>query len=649
MTLAWDPTPGIVGYRLYQGTESGIYTQTNDLGNITKTTVPGLTIGTTYYFVVTAYDGLGLESPFSSELMVSVAAPQPPPPPSALTFAADSGSITVPFVTSNGTVFQTIETDVTTGGRAGYSFTVPAAGQYVVSALVSAPHEGANSFYVNIDAEPTDPMMNWDIPVAAGFTNETVFWRGNGTPDTAQFRPQVFSLSAGTHELIIRGREADTVLGTITISPYGVASNPPPAIVLAAPTGGTSYTAPATINLAANVTANGHTITKVQFYNGSTLLAEDTASPYTFTWANVGADTYVLSATLVYDSGTTVSSAPTTVSVAAPPPPPPPPSALIFAADSGSITVPFVTSNGTIFQTIETDVTTGGRAAYSFTVQAAGQYVVSALVSAPHEGANSFYVNIDGEPTDPMMIWDIPVAAGFTHETVSWRDNGTPDIEQFTPQVFSLSAGTHQLIVGGREADTVLGTITISPYGVPPPAPWQVVDIGTPGVSGSASVLNGNYTVSGAGNLGDSADNFSFVYQPMTGDGEIRVQISSVQNTSASALAGVIMREALTPGSQLAFVGSSPSGVVSGQWRAGTGTASDSTTAGTEAFPNIWVRLVRSGDIFYGYVSSDGVNYALVKSGSIPMATTIYFGFAVVSGSTSSVNTSTFRNAAVIP
>ena len=47
-----------------------------------------------------------------------------------------------------------------------------------------------------------------------------------------------------------------------------------PAISLTAPVNGASYAAPATISLAASVTANGHTITAVQFYNGATLLGE---------------------------------------------------------------------------------------------------------------------------------------------------------------------------------------------------------------------------------------------------------------------------------------------------------------------------------------------------------------------------------------
>ena len=55
-------------------------------------------------------------------------------------------------------------------------------------------------------------------------------------------------------------------------------STPVPAVVLTAPTNGSSYLAPASIALQANVTANGHTITKVQFFSGSALLATSTAS-----------------------------------------------------------------------------------------------------------------------------------------------------------------------------------------------------------------------------------------------------------------------------------------------------------------------------------------------------------------------------------
>jgi hypothetical protein len=240
----------------------------------------------------------------------------------------------------------------------------------------------------------------------------------------------------------------------------GAASNSPPAIALTSPADGSSYAAPASINLAASVTANGHTINKVQFYNGSSLLGEATASPYSYTWNNVAAGNYSLTARLMYDSSSAFNSSAANMTVASGRPPPPPP--LTFAADSGTITAPFVALNGTISQAVETGVTTGGRAAYNFTISIPGDYIISTVVNAPNEGANSFYVNIDSEPTDPTMIWDIPVTTGFTNRIVSWRGKATASNSQYVPIVFTLSAGTHQLIVRGREANAQLKTITLS-------------------------------------------------------------------------------------------------------------------------------------------------------------------------------------------
>jgi hypothetical protein len=144
---------------------------------------------------------------------------------SGLSFPSYAGVITVPFTTnSGGYISQSVDTGISGAGQALYGFSVPTAGSYVVLANVNAPNGGANSFYVNIDALPTDPTMIWDVPVTTGFANQMVSWRGNGVLDTnspsgfdAQFSPQVFNLSAGTHQLIVVGREANTQLGQITI------------------------------------------------------------------------------------------------------------------------------------------------------------------------------------------------------------------------------------------------------------------------------------------------------------------------------------------------------------------------------------------------------------------------------------------------
>jgi hypothetical protein len=75
-TLGWDPSPdtNTVGYKVYYGGTSGIYTNNMYVGNVTTGTVYGLTGGATYYFSATAVSGSGAESIFSNE--ASAAIPQ---------------------------------------------------------------------------------------------------------------------------------------------------------------------------------------------------------------------------------------------------------------------------------------------------------------------------------------------------------------------------------------------------------------------------------------------------------------------------------------------------------------------------------------------------------------------------------------------
>lgn len=86
----------------------------------------------------------------------------------------------------------------------------------------------------------------------------------------------------------------------ITLTTNG---NPPAIVALTAPSPGATYLAPATVNLSASVTTNAHTINKVLFYNGSTLLGQAVSSPYSYTWSNVQYGTYSLSASVIFDSG----------------------------------------------------------------------------------------------------------------------------------------------------------------------------------------------------------------------------------------------------------------------------------------------------------------------------------------------------------
>lgn len=72
LTLAWDPSPepGVAGYTLAYGTQSGNYTGWIDVGDSTSYTV-SLADGN-YYFAVRAYTHDGVISSFSNEVLASV-------------------------------------------------------------------------------------------------------------------------------------------------------------------------------------------------------------------------------------------------------------------------------------------------------------------------------------------------------------------------------------------------------------------------------------------------------------------------------------------------------------------------------------------------------------------------------------------------
>ena len=77
VTLAWDSNADIntAGYNLYYGAASRTYTNVINSANVTSATIGDLIGGVTYFFAVTAYNNVGLESDFSGETSYTVAIP----------------------------------------------------------------------------------------------------------------------------------------------------------------------------------------------------------------------------------------------------------------------------------------------------------------------------------------------------------------------------------------------------------------------------------------------------------------------------------------------------------------------------------------------------------------------------------------------
>ena len=89
-----------------------------------------------------------------------------------------------------------------------------------------------------------------------------------------------------------------------------------PAVALTAPADGSSFNHTSNIPLTASVTTNGnHTVEKVQFFTNAIFLAESAASPYQYTWTGAPAGACTLTAKLLYDGGSVLTSASASITV----------------------------------------------------------------------------------------------------------------------------------------------------------------------------------------------------------------------------------------------------------------------------------------------------------------------------------------------
>jgi chitinase len=95
----------------------------------------------------------------------------------------------------------------------------------------------------------------------------------------------------------------------------GGGNNTAPVVTLTSPASGATFSAPATVTISASASDADGSVTKVSFYNGGTLLSDVTAAPYSYTWSNVAAGTYTITAKATDNSGAVTTSTAATITV----------------------------------------------------------------------------------------------------------------------------------------------------------------------------------------------------------------------------------------------------------------------------------------------------------------------------------------------
>ncbi|REA02753.1 hypothetical protein DEQ92_13295 [Haloferax sp. Atlit-6N] len=174
--------------------------------------------------------------------------------------------------------------------------------------------------------------------------------------------------------------------------------------------------------------------------------------------------------------------------------------------------------------------------------------------------------------------------------------------------------------------------------------------------SGTAAAAT-TVTVEGAGeDIWDAADGFHYYHEEVSGDFDVVVHNTALENTDSWAKAGLMVRQTLNADAENAMVRRRPNGEASLQWRSAAGADTVSTTSdGGSGESEVsggsitadWLRLTRSGDTISAYGSTDGSNWTLIADiapGEIDFAEDAYVGLAVTSHSAGTLSTAEFES-----
>ncbi len=186
---------------------------------------------------------------------------------------------------------------------------------------------------------------------------------------------------------------------------------------------------------------------------------------------------------------------------------------------------------------------------------------------------------------------------------------------------------------------TVLATSNIT-------APWTSTMVGN---NFGAAVFNNcgsNFILYSSGFTDHPrfTDATHFVHQTLCGNGEIIARILSIDVPAATA--GIMMRETTDPASKMWALGTRLSAFIFRSYRSSS--PGLSTLSPFQTLHTSWLRIVRSGNFFYSYVSANGTVWNQTGVQNIQMNPCIEVGLTLESVSPVTIATAVFTDVSVI-
>jgi hypothetical protein len=275
------------------------------------------------------------------------------------------------------------------------------------------------------------------------------------------------------------------------------------------------------------------------------------------------------------------------------------------------------------------------------------QNYVSLIARTTDGGAassNSFFVSA-GTRYIKLTRTGQQITAYSSIDAITWSQVGST-------QTITLGASTRVGLAVTSRNTGALATGVFTNVSVLLPSGWSDNDIGSPGLTGSATVnpVTNRYTVLGGGaGIGATSDQFNFASRTTMGDGSVIARVDAQSESSALARAGVMIRSELTSGSAFASLTLSPTGTLQFSWRASTGGASSSTSLTGFSSP-IWLKITQKSGMFSAYYSSDQNAWTQLGAAQAASMTsaTAFAGVLATAGNNLAQNEATFSGVSVV-
>jgi hypothetical protein len=212
--------------------------------------------------------------------------------------------------------------------------------------------------------------------------------------------------------------------------------------------------------------------------------------------------------------------------------------------------------------------------------------------------------------------------------------------------VFNANVGTdYYILVNGFGSATGAFSLNLTCLCGPDlGAPWTVTNIGNSNGGAIENVCDGTIDVSATGFSTSASDVQTYAWQQLCGNGFIKAKVENVLN---GGWGGIMFRENNAAGSKKVAMSTQLNSMITRELRATTNGATQQQQILRPTA--MWLRITRTGNIFLGETSSNGVNWQFAFSVTLVLPNCVEVGLFAQSINVNTTTTAVFSNVMGVP